>query len=93
MDPDQIARQVELLGASRIGMVITDVDAGRAAPVTDLPRDVPEDGWVLRVLRNPALAPASAMFRRGSDAPAASTAPAHRRVSTSTCGWRCVTGR
>lgn len=68
--PTKIGRQVELLeGRPDIGMVITDVermDEQRRGFEIFHRRDViPEDGWVLpHVLRNPALAPASAMFRR-----------------------------
>lgn len=68
--PTKIERQVALLEARpEIGMVITDVvrmDARREAFEHFRRRDfIPVDGWVLPyVLRNPALAPASAMFRR-----------------------------
>ncbi len=68
--PTKIARQVELLeGRPDIGMVITDVermDEHRQGFEIFRRREfIPEDGWVLpHVLRNPALAPASAMFRR-----------------------------
>lgn len=68
--PDKIARQVELLTRRPdIGMVITDVermDERRVGFEIFRRRDfIPTDGWVLpQVLRNPALAPASAMFRR-----------------------------
>lgn len=68
--PDKIARQVEVLTARPdIGMVLTDVermDEHRVGFEIFRRRDfIPVDGWVLpHVLRNPALAPASAMFRR-----------------------------
>ncbi|MEZ4403795.1 MAG: glycosyltransferase [Kofleriaceae bacterium] len=68
--PTKIARQVEVLTARpELGMVITDVermDERRVGFEIFRRREfIPEDGWVLRhVLRNPALAPASAMFRR-----------------------------
>jgi glycosyltransferase involved in cell wall biosynthesis len=68
--PDKIARQVELLTRRPdIGMVITDVermDERRIGFEIFRRREfIPVDGWVLpQVLRNPALAPASAMFRR-----------------------------
>lgn len=68
--PTKIERQVELLEKRPdIGMVITDVermDEDRKGFEIFRRREfIPEDGWVLRhVLRNPALAPASAMFRR-----------------------------
>jgi len=68
--PDKIARQVEVLERRpEIGMVITDVERmdERRAPIEIFRRRafIPTDGWVLpQVLRNPALAPASAMFRR-----------------------------
>lgn len=68
--PAKIARQVELLTRRpEIGMVITDVermDADRVGFEIFRRREfIPVDGWVLpHVLRNPALAPASAMLRR-----------------------------
>lgn len=68
--PTKIARQVELLTRRpEIGMVITDVermDADRVGFEIFRRRElIPVDGWVLpHVLRNPALAPASAMLRR-----------------------------
>lgn len=68
--PDKIARQVDVLTRHPdVGMVITDVermDERRVGFEIFRRRDfIPEDGWVLpHVLRNPALAPASAMFRR-----------------------------
>ncbi len=68
--PTKIERQVELLeNRPDIGMVITDVermDEQRQGFEIFRRREfIPEDGWVLpHVLRNPALAPASAMFRR-----------------------------
>ena len=68
--PTKIARQVEVLEARpEIGMVITDVermDDRRVGFEIFRRREfIPRDGWVLPdVLRNPALAPASAMFRR-----------------------------
>lgn len=68
--PTKIARQVELLERRpEIGMVLTDVermDEDRKGFEIFHRRDfMPTDGWVLpHVLRNPALAPASAMFRR-----------------------------
>ena len=68
--PDKIARQVEVLERQpATGMVITDVermDERRVGFEIFRRRDfIPVDGWVLpHVLRNPALAPASAMFRR-----------------------------
>lgn len=68
--PTKIARQVEVLERRpEIGMVITDVermDADRVGFEIFRRREfIPVDGWVLpHVLRNPALAPASAMFRR-----------------------------
>lgn len=68
--PAKIARQVELLTRRpEIGMVITDVermDADRIGFEIFRRREfIPVDGWVLpHVLRNPALAPASAMLRR-----------------------------
>ena len=68
--PTKIARQVEVLERRpEIGMVITDVermDEHRKGFETFRRREfIPADGWVLpAVLRNPALAPASAMFRR-----------------------------
>lgn len=68
--PTKIARQVEVLTARpEIGMVITDVermDEQRVGFEIFRRREfIPRDGWVLPdVLRNPALAPASAMFRR-----------------------------
>lgn len=68
--PTKIARQVELLThRPEIGMVITDVermDADRVGFEIFRRREfIPVDGWVLpHVLRNPALAPASAMLRR-----------------------------
>lgn len=68
--PTKIARQVEVLTARpEIAMVITDVermDEHRVGFEIFRRREfIPEDGWVLpHVLRNPALAPASAMFRR-----------------------------
>lgn len=68
--PTKIARQVEILAARpEVGMVITDVermDERRVGFEIFRRREfIPRDGWVLPdVLRNPALAPASAMFRR-----------------------------
>jgi glycosyltransferase involved in cell wall biosynthesis len=68
--PSKIARQVEVLGRRpELGMVVTDVermDERRVGFEVFRRRDfIPHDGWVLpHVLRNPALAPASAMFRR-----------------------------
>lgn len=68
--PTKIERQVELLERRpEIGMVLTDVermDEDRQGFEIFRRREfLPEDGWVLRhVVRNPALAPASAMFRR-----------------------------
>jgi glycosyltransferase involved in cell wall biosynthesis len=68
--PTKIAKQVELLEARRdIGMVITDVERmdeqRKGFEIFRRREFIPEDGWVLRhVLRNPALAPASAMLRR-----------------------------
>lgn len=68
--PTKIERQVEQLERRRdIGMVITDVErmdeARKGFEIFRRREFIPEDGWVLRhVLRNPALAPASAMFRR-----------------------------
>lgn len=68
--PTKIERQVELLERRpEIGMVLTDVermDEDRQGFEIFRRREfIPEDGWVLRhVVRNPALAPASAMFRR-----------------------------
>lgn len=68
--PEKIARQVGLLiDRPEVGMVITDVermDEQRVGFEIFRRRDfIPVDGWVLPyVLRNPALAPASAMFRR-----------------------------
>jgi glycosyltransferase involved in cell wall biosynthesis len=68
--PTKIAKQVAFLEAHPdFGMVLTHVermDAGRVGfEIFDRRTQIPEDGWVLRhVLRNPALAPASAMFTR-----------------------------
>lgn len=68
--PTKIARQAALLDARpEVGMVITDVermDERRVGFEIFRRREfIPADGWVLPfVLRNPALAPASAMFRR-----------------------------
>jgi len=68
--PTKIARQVEVLAARpEVGMVITDVERmdERCVGFEVFRRRefIPRDGWVLpEVLRNPALAPASAMFRR-----------------------------
>jgi glycosyltransferase involved in cell wall biosynthesis len=68
--PTKIARQVEVLSARpEVGMVITDVermDERRVGfEIFRRRQFIPRDGWVLPdVLRNPALAPASAMFRR-----------------------------
>ncbi len=68
--PAKIERQVEVLTARPdIGMVLTDVermDERRVGFEIFRRREfIPRDGWVLpEVLRNPALAPASAMFRR-----------------------------
>jgi glycosyltransferase involved in cell wall biosynthesis len=68
--PEKLARQVSYLEARpTFGMVVTDVvqmDSGRNAYDVLRRRDaIPEDGEVFRnVLRQPALAPSSAMFRR-----------------------------
>jgi glycosyltransferase involved in cell wall biosynthesis len=68
--PTKIERQVELLEQRpAVGMVITDVErmdeARKGFEIFRRREFIPEDGWVLRhVLRNPALAPASAMLRR-----------------------------
>lgn len=68
--PAKIERQVEVLERRpEIGMVITDVERmdehRKGFEIFRRREFIPEDGWVLRhVLRNPALAPASAMFRR-----------------------------
>ncbi len=68
--PTKIERQVELLERRpEIGMVLTDVERmdedRRGFEIFRRREFIPEDGWVLRhVVRNPALAPASAMFRR-----------------------------
>lgn len=68
--PTKIDKQVAYLEAHRgFGMVITNVermDGDRVGfEVFDRRTQIPEDGWVLRhVLRNPALAPASAMLTR-----------------------------
>lgn len=68
--PTKIGRQVELLESRReIGLVMTDVermDEDRKGFEIFRRREfIPEDGWVLpHVLRNPALTPASVMFRR-----------------------------
>ncbi len=68
--PEKTARQAAYLDANpHIGMVVCDVaqaDAGGRRIDLFRRRDViPRDGWVLaEVLANPALAPASAMFRR-----------------------------
>jgi glycosyltransferase involved in cell wall biosynthesis len=68
--PAKTSRQVELLVARpEIGMVLTDVermDERRVGFEIFRRREfLPRDGWVLPdVLRSPALAPASAMFRR-----------------------------
>ncbi len=68
--PEKIARQVAAFEANpALGMVITDVermDEHRVGFERFRRREfIPVDGWVLPyVLRNPALAPASAMFRR-----------------------------
>jgi len=68
--PTKIARQVEFLEARpAFGMVITNVERmdgdRRGFEVFDRRTQIPEDGMVLHhVLRNPALAPASAMLRR-----------------------------
>jgi glycosyltransferase involved in cell wall biosynthesis len=68
--PTKIERQVELLeGRPGVGMVITDVERmdeeRRGFEIFHRREFIPDDGWVLpQVLRNPALAPASAMFRR-----------------------------
>ncbi len=68
--PEKTARQVEWLDAHPdFGMVLCDVvrtDAdGRPIDLLGRRAATPEDGWVLKwVLRAPALAPVSAMFRR-----------------------------
>lgn len=68
--PTKIARQVEYLERhAGFGMVITNVERMTedrvGFEVFDRRRQIPEDGWALRwVLRNPALAPASAMLTR-----------------------------
>lgn len=68
--PTKIARQVEFLDAHPdFGMVVTDIEmvtGDRVAFNVFRRRDqIPEDGMALAsVLRNPALAPSSAMFRR-----------------------------
>jgi len=70
--PTKIARQVEFLERHpTFGMVITDVERmnpDRQAHDVFRRRDqLPEDGWNLpRVLRNPSLAPASAMLTRAA---------------------------
>jgi glycosyltransferase involved in cell wall biosynthesis len=68
--PTKIEKQVDFLVAHPgFGMVITDVermDEDRVGFEIFHRRDqIPEDGWALRhVMKNPALAPASAMFTR-----------------------------
>jgi glycosyltransferase involved in cell wall biosynthesis len=68
--PEKTARQLAYLEANpRIGMVVCDVaqadPEGRRIDVFRRRDVLPRDGWVLaEVLANPALAPASAMFRR-----------------------------
>jgi glycosyltransferase involved in cell wall biosynthesis len=68
--PDKLAAQVAWLEARPdFGMVLTDVarmdDQRRDYEIFRRREFIPEDGWVLRwVLRNPALAPASALLRR-----------------------------
>jgi glycosyltransferase involved in cell wall biosynthesis len=68
--PEKTARQVEWLDARPdFGMVLCDVhrvdDDGRTIDVFRRRDYIPEDGRVLKwVLRYPALAPVSAMFRR-----------------------------
>ena len=68
--PTKIERQVEhFVRRPELGMVVTDVermDEHRVGfEIFSRRAQLPQDGWVLpHVLRNPALAPASAMFRR-----------------------------
>lgn len=68
--PDKSRLQMEWLAAHpEFGMVLCDVRRveadGRLIDVFRRRDILPEDGWVLRwILRNPALAPASAMFRQ-----------------------------
>ena len=68
--PDKTRMQAAYLDAHpHIGMVLCDVSRvdGDGAPIDVFRRRdaIPRDGWVLAdVLMNPALAPASAMFRR-----------------------------
>lgn len=68
--PTKVARQVALFAKRpELGMVITDVermDERRVGfEIFRRRESLPTDGWILpQVLRNPALVPASAMFRR-----------------------------
>lgn len=68
--PDKTTLQLEWLRAHPdFGMVLCDVERvdGEHRPIDIFRRrdTIPEDGWVLRwIIHNPALAPASVMFRR-----------------------------
>ena len=68
--PEKTSLQLEWLRARPdFGMVLCDVQRvdGEYRPIDTFRRRdiIPEDGWVLRwIIHNPALAPASAMFRR-----------------------------
>ena len=68
--PEKTSLQLEWLRAHPdFGMVLCDVQRidGERQPIDIFHRrdSIPEDGWVLRwIIHNPALAPASVMFRR-----------------------------